>query len=92
MDLDFTPMLIVATIRISSILVVVHQVCFAHCAKDLLIVKKIQPNLIPSKIIPIGCVDLNSKIKFAICHWTWEIGYIWHLQRKSGCFMGISTW
>ena len=25
----------------------------AHCAKDLLIVKKIQPNLIPSKTIPI---------------------------------------
>ena len=38
----------------------------AHCAKDFLIVKKIQPNLIPSKTIPIGCVDLNYKIKFAI--------------------------
>ena len=40
----------------------------AHCAKDLLIVKKIQPNLIPLKTIPIGCVGLNSKIKFAVCH------------------------
>ena len=57
----------------------------AHCAKELLIVKKIQPNLIPSKTIPIGCVDLNSQMKFAICHWTCEICYIWHLQRKSGC-------
>ena len=44
-----------------------------HCAKDLLIVKKIKPNLISSKTVPIGCADLNSKIKFAICHWTWEI-------------------
>ena len=46
--------------------------------------EKIQPNLIPSKIIPIGWVDLNSKIKFAICHWTWEIGWIWHFLKKSG--------
>ena len=60
--------------------------------EDFLIVKKIQPNLIPSNTIPIGCVDLNYKIKFAICHWTWEIGYIWHLQRKSGCFMSIDIW
>ena len=44
----------------------------SHCAKDLLILKKIQPNLIPSKTTPIRCVDLNSKVKFAICHWTWE--------------------
>ena len=65
---------------------------WSHCGKDLLIVKKIQPNLIPSKTIPIGCVDLNSKIKFAICHWTWEIGYIWHLQRKSGCFVSTNIW
>ena len=67
---------------------------YAHCAKDLLIAKKNQPNLIPSKIIPIGCVDLNFKRKFAICHWTWEIGYIWHLQRKSGCFVStnITQW
>ena len=64
----------------------------SHGAKDLLIVKKIQPNLMPSKTIPIGCVDLNYRMKFTICHWTWEIGYIWHLQRKSGSFMGISTW
>ena len=63
-----------------------------HCAKDLLIVKKNQPNLIPSKTIPIGCVDLNSKTKFAICHWTWEISYIWHLQRKSGCFVNNNVW
>ena len=46
--------------------------------------EKIQPNLIPSKIIPIGWVDLNSKKKFAICHWTWEIGWIWHFLKKSG--------
>ena len=65
---------------------------YSHCAKDLLIMKEIQPNLIPSNTIPIGCVDLNPKIKFAICHWTWEIGYIWHLQRKSGCFAGMNTW
>ena len=32
--------------------------------------EKIQPILIPSKIIPVGCVDLNSKINFAICHWS----------------------
>ena len=64
----------------------------AHYGKDLLVVKKIQPNLIPSKTMPIGCVDLNSKIKFAICHWTWEIGYIWHLQRKSGCFVSTNIW
>ena len=43
--------------------------------------EKIQPNLIPSKIIPIWWVDLNSKIKFAICHWTWEIGWIWHIKK-----------
>jgi hypothetical protein len=55
-------------------------------------VRKIQANLIPSKTIPIGCVDLNSKIKFAICHWTWEIDDIWHLQRKSGGFMSINIW
>ena len=54
--------------------------------------KKIQPNLIPSKTIPIGCVDLIYEIKFAICHWTWEIGYIWHLQRNSGCFMCTNIW
>ena len=64
----------------------------AHCAKDILIVKKIQSNLIQSKTIPIGCVDLNSKTKFAICHWTWETGYIWHLQRKSGCFVSTNIW
>ena len=45
--------------------------------------EKIQPNLIPSKIISIGWVDLNSKKKFAIYHWTWEIGWIWHFLRKS---------
>ena len=55
-----------------------------HCAKDLLILKKIQPNLIPSKIIPIGCIDLNSKIRFAICHWSWELGRIWQFLRKFG--------
>ena len=44
--------------------------------------EKIQPNLLPSKIIPIGWVNLNSKIKFEICHWTWEIGWIWHLLKK----------
>ena len=32
--------------------------------------EKIQPNLIPSKNIPIGWVDSNSIIKFEICHWT----------------------
>ena len=31
-------------------------------------------NLIPSKIVPIEWVDLNPKIKFAICHWSWELG------------------
>ena len=65
---------------------------YTHCAKDVLIVKEIQPNLIPPKTIPIGCVDLYYKMKFEICHWTWEIGYIWHLQRKSGCFMGSNNW
>ena len=63
-----------------------------HCAKDFLIVKKNQPNLIPSKIIPMIWVHLNSKIKFAICHWTWKIGYRWHLQRKSGCFVSTNIW
>ena len=69
-----------------------HLLLYTHCAKDLLTVKKIQPNLIPLKTITIGCVDLNSKIKFTICHWTLEIGYIWQLQRKSGCFVGINIW
>ena len=46
--------------------------------------EKIQPILIPSKIIPVGLVDLNSKINFAICHWSWEIGCIWHFLRKFG--------
>ena len=46
--------------------------------------EKIQPNLIPSKIMPIEWVDLNSKNNFAICHWTWEIGWIWHFLKKSG--------
>ena len=46
----------------------------SQCAKDFLTVKKIQPNLIPSKTIPIGYVDLNYEMKFAICYWTWEIG------------------
>ena len=64
----------------------------SHCARNLLIVKKIRPNLNSSKIIPFEWVDLNCKIKFAICHWTWEIGYIWHLQRKSGSFMSINIW
>ena len=44
--------------------------------------QKIRPNLIPSKIVPIGWVDLNSKIKFLICHWTWEIGWIWHYLKN----------
>ena len=46
----------------------------SHHGKNLLIVKKTGPNLIPLKIVPIGRVDLNSKIKFAICHWSWELG------------------
>ena len=46
----------------------------SHRGKNLLIVKKTGPNLIPLKIVPIGRVDLNSKIKFAICHWSWELG------------------
>ena len=41
-----------------------------HRGKNLLIVKKTGPNLIPLKIVPIGQVDLNSKIEFAICHWS----------------------
>ena len=32
--------------------------------------EKTQPDLIPSKIVPIAWVDLNSKMKFACCHWT----------------------
>ena len=40
--------------------------------------------MISSKMIPIGWVDLNSKMNFAICHWSWEIGCIWHFLRKSG--------
>ena len=43
-----------------------------------------RPNLIPSKIVPIGWVDLNSKTKFAICHWSWELGSMWHFFRKFG--------
>ena len=39
---------------------------YSHCAREFLIVEKIQPNLIPSKIIPIGRVYLDSKIKYAI--------------------------
>ena len=68
------------------------QQSWSHYAKDLLILRKIQPNLIPSKIIPMRCVDLNSKIKFTIYHWTWETGYIWNLQRKSGCFVSTNIW
>ena len=56
----------------------------SHFAKDFLIVKKIQPILIPSKIIAVDWVDLNSKINFAICHWSWEIGCILHFLRKYG--------
>ena len=47
-----------------------HGGVITHCGTNLLIVKKIQPNLIPSEIIPISWVDLNSKLKVAICHWT----------------------
>ena len=39
-----------------------------NCAKDFLMVKKIQTNLLSSKTIPIGCVNLNYKIKFVIEH------------------------
>ena len=46
--------------------------------------QKTGPNLIPSKIVPIEWVDLNPKIKFAICHWSWELGSMWHFFRKSG--------
>ena len=61
-----------------------HLLSLTNCARNLLIVKKIRPNLIPSKIIPFGWVDLNYKIKFLICHWTWEISWIWHYLKKSG--------
>ena len=57
---------------------------FAHRAKNLLIVKKTQPNLILWKIVLIGWVHLNSKMKFACCHWTLELGSIWHFLKKSG--------
>ena len=32
--------------------------------------QKTQPNITPSKIIAIGWVDLDSKMKFASCHWS----------------------
>ena len=54
--------------------------------------EKIQPNPMPSKIIPNGWVDLDSKIRFTICHWSREMGWIWHFQRKLGCFMNIHIW
>ena len=44
------------------------SVPMSHCAEKFLIVKKIQPNLIPSKTVPICCVDLKYKVRFAICH------------------------
>ena len=47
--------------RVKSLWGHLKPYCKSHCAKDLLIVKKIQPNLIPSKTIPNGCVDLNYK-------------------------------
>lgn len=37
---------------------------------------EIQP--IPSRITPIGWVDLNYKIKFAIFYSSWELSWIWH--------------
>ena len=49
---------------------------------------KYDQTLTPSKLTH---VDLNSKINFAICHWTWDIGCIWHFVRKFGditpCYM-----
>jgi len=44
--------------------------------------QKTRTNLVPSKIIAIRWVHLNSKIKFE-CHWTLELGWIWHLQWKT---------
>ena len=35
---------------------------------------------------------MNSKKNFAICHWSWEIGYIWHFLGKSGSFIDFSIW
>ena len=34
--------------------------------------QKIQPFLALSKIMPIGWVDLNFKMKFVCCHWSWS--------------------
>ena len=42
------------------------------------------PNLIPTKNVLIEWVDFNSKMKLAWCHWSWELGSIWHFSRKSG--------
>jgi len=34
----------------------------SHSAKDLLMVKKVQPGLVPSRTVPVGCVDLNYRL------------------------------
>ena len=46
--------------------------------------KKIDPTLTQSKLTHFGSVNLKSKINFAICHWSWNIGCIWHFLRKFG--------
>ena len=63
-----------------------------HIVQRIFYSEKIQPNLMPLKIISNGWVDLDSKIKFIICHWSWELGQIWHFQKKLGCLMNIHVW
>ena len=72
--------------------ILIWNIPLSHCAKDLLVVKKTYPNLFPSKIIPIWWVHLNSKTEIESCYCTWDLGRIWHLQRKSWCFIVINIW
>ena len=60
-----------------------HEGKLTLCQRSI-INQKTLPNIIPSKIIHIWCMYLDSKIKFANCHWSWELSWIWHILRKSG--------
>ena len=40
--------------------------------------KQIDQTLTPSYF---WGANLNSKTKFAICHWTWDLGWIWYFSR-----------
>ena len=54
--------------------------------------KQIDPTLTTLKLTHFEWVDFNSKLKFAICHWSWEIGCIWHFLRKSGDINRAMQW